>query len=147
MQNIRADLLHTGAGVRRGAYLLFDGNRIAGISDRPRGETVGECAVLTPALVDAHSHIGIHRHGEPVAEGEANDQLDSILPLPDALDSVQMDDDAFRAAVDWGVLYSCVLPGSANLVGGLSAVIRHAAADGVRAGSATRVRISASAAA
>jgi imidazolonepropionase-like amidohydrolase len=45
--------------------------------------------------------------------------------LPDALDSVQMDDAAFRDAVEMGVLYSCILPGSGNIISGLSAVIRN----------------------
>ena len=36
-----------------------------------------------------------------------------------------MDDDALREASDWGNLYSCVMPGSANMLSGRSAVIRH----------------------
>jgi imidazolonepropionase-like amidohydrolase len=52
-------------------------------------------------------------------------ELDAILALPDALDSVQMDDKAFLEAVEMGVLYSCVVPGSGNIIGGLSAVIRN----------------------
>jgi len=38
---------------------------------------------------------------------------------------VQMDDTAFRDSVEMGVLYSCVLPGSGNIVGGRSAIIRN----------------------
>jgi len=51
--------------------------------------------------------------------------MDSVLALADALDSVQMDDRAFRSAIEQGVLYSCVVPGSGNIIGGRSAVIRH----------------------
>ena len=51
--------------------------------------------------------------------------MDSLLFLADALDSVQMDDSAFRDSVELGVLYSCVLPGSGNIVGGRSAIIRN----------------------
>jgi imidazolonepropionase-like amidohydrolase len=65
------------------------------------------------------------RAGEPSNESETNDKLDAILALPDALDSVQMDDKAFLEAVEMGVLYSCVVPGSGNIIGGLSAVIRN----------------------
>jgi imidazolonepropionase-like amidohydrolase len=84
---------------------------------------------VTPAFVDPHCHIGMERSGEPGAEGEANDQMDSLLFLADSLDSVQMDDTAFRDSVEMGVLYSCVLPGSGNIVGGRSAVIRNWAHD------------------
>jgi imidazolonepropionase-like amidohydrolase len=69
------------------------------------------------------------RSGEPSAEGEANDHHDSILAITDALDSVQMDDKAFKDAVEAGVLYSCVVPGSGNIIGGQSAVIRNFAGD------------------
>jgi imidazolonepropionase-like amidohydrolase len=36
-----------------------------------------------------------------------------------------MDDPAFRNSIEYGVLYSCVLPGSGNIIGGMSAVIRN----------------------
>jgi imidazolonepropionase-like amidohydrolase len=36
-----------------------------------------------------------------------------------------MDDKTFLDAVEMGVLYSCVVPGSGNIIGGLSAVIRN----------------------
>jgi imidazolonepropionase-like amidohydrolase len=48
-----------------------------------------------------------------------------MLFLADALDSVQMDDTSFRDSIEMGVLYSCVLPGSGNIIGGRSAVIRN----------------------
>ncbi|MCX7590728.1 MAG: amidohydrolase family protein [Kiritimatiellae bacterium] len=130
---IRAEVLYTGRSVERNAYLIFEGAKVVGISHSPRGKSVGECAFLTPAFVDAHSHIGIHRHGEPSAESEANDHLDSILVLPDVLDSIQMDDVALSTALEFGTVYSCVMPGSANLLSGLSAVIRHNASDSTSA--------------
>jgi imidazolonepropionase-like amidohydrolase len=40
-----------------------------------------------------------------------------------------MDDKAFRDAVEAGVLYSCVVPGSGNIIGGQSAVIRNFSKD------------------
>ena len=75
----------------------------------------------------------MHRAGEPSAESEANEHLDSILVLPDALDSVQMDDRALQDAIEMGVLYSCVVPGSGNVIGGHSAVIRNYAKDSTAA--------------
>jgi len=120
-------MIYTGKTIQKNAYLVFRDDEIAGLSASRKGELVGECAVLTPALIDAHSHIGIHRHGEPGAQCESNDYMDSILPLPDVLDSIQMDDTAFLTAAEFGTLYSCVMPGSANMLSGLSAVVRHCA--------------------
>ena len=36
-----------------------------------------------------------------------------------------MDDEGFKDSIESGVLYSCVLPGSGNIIGGDSAVIRN----------------------
>ena len=129
MTCIHAQTLYTGRGVLRNAYLAFDGERIASVATAARGRVTARFPVVTPAFVDAHSHIGMHRSGEPGAEGESNENLDSILALADALDSVQMDDTAFQDAIEMGVLYSCVVPGSGNIIGGRSAVIRHYAAN------------------
>ncbi len=130
---IHADLIYTGTDVVENAWLLFDGACIAGVTAEPQGEEVGECAVLTPAFIDAHSHIGMHRAAEPAAESESNENMDILMPLPDALDSVQLDDPSFRDTVEMGVLYSCALPGSGNLISGRSAVIRHWAPDSTQA--------------
>jgi imidazolonepropionase-like amidohydrolase len=125
MNCVFAETIYTGKSIVSDAYLVFNGQKITGISKTAKGRLLGKFRVLTPAFIDPHSHIGMERSGEPSAEGEANDHSDSILALTDALDSVQMDDKAFRDAVESGVLYSCVVPGSGNIVGGLSAVIRN----------------------
>jgi imidazolonepropionase-like amidohydrolase len=125
MNCIFAKTIYTGKSVVTDAYLLFNREKISGISKAKKGQRVGEFDVLTPAFVDPHSHIGMERSGEPSTEGEANEHQDSILALTDALDSIQMDDKALGDAVEMGVLYSCVMPGSGNIIGGHSAVIRN----------------------
>ncbi len=125
MNSIFAKTIYTGKSIKKNSYLLFTGNKIVGISGEKKGKLLGKFPVITPAFIDAHSHIGMMRAGEPSDEGEINEQMDSIQALPDALDSVQMDDSSFQNAVEAGVLYSCVLPGSGNIIGGLSAVIRN----------------------
>ncbi len=125
--------IYTGNSVLSNAYLFFDEHGIADISKKKKGRLSGRFPVLTPAFIDPHSHIGMVRAGEPQEEAEANDKMDSILVLSDALDSVQMDDPAFRDAIEMGILYSCVVPGSANIIGGLSAVIRNYAKNSTEA--------------
>lgn len=125
--------IYTGNSVLNNAYLLFDEHGISDISKNKKGRLTGKFPVLTPAFIDPHSHIGMVRAGEPQDEAEANDKMDSILVLSDALDSVQMDDPAFRDAIEMGILYSCVVPGSANIIGGHSAVIRHYAKNSTEA--------------
>ena len=125
MNSIFANTIYTGKSIVSDRYLVFKGPNIIGLAKTAKGRLLGRCKVLTPAFIDPHSHIGMERSGEPSREGEANDHLDSILALTDALDSVQMDDKAFSDAVESGVLYSCVVPGSGNIIGGNSAVIRN----------------------
>ncbi len=125
MNCVRARTIYTGKAVEQDAYLLFEGQKVAEVSRMPGGSLLGEFDVITPAFIDPHSHIGMSRAGEPSDEAESNEHMQSILALPDALDSVQIDDTAFQDAVEMGVLYSCVVPGSGNIIGGLSAVIRN----------------------
>lgn len=124
MPAIRAKLMYTGTEVIENAAIQWEGDRIASVGEAA-GEVLGEYPVITPALIDAHSHIGLIRAGEPGDEAEANDHMDSILAHADVLDSIQMDDTGFGDSIECGVLYSCVLPGSGNIIGGESAVIRN----------------------
>jgi imidazolonepropionase-like amidohydrolase len=133
MNYVRAKTIYTGKSILQDASITFNGSEIERISKTPKGTSLGEFAVITPAFIDPHSHIGLARAGEPSGEAEANDQLESIQALSDALDSVQMDDGALRDAVEMGVLYSCVVPGSGNIIGGLSAVIRNYGKDSTEA--------------
>ncbi len=125
MNSFYAKTIYTGSKVVSDRYIVLNGRKITGVSTKVNGKLEGKYDVITPAFVDAHSHIGMSRAGEPSDQGEANDQSESILAVADALDSVQMDDSALTDAVEMGVLYSCVVPGSGNIIGGQSAVIRN----------------------
>ena len=104
--------VYTGRAVVKDAYLAFEGTKVAGISTSPRGKVVGRFAAVTPAFIDAHAHIGLARSGEPSTEGEVNEKLEMVMPVPDALDSVLMDDPAFEDSIEAGILYSCVVRGA-----------------------------------
>jgi imidazolonepropionase-like amidohydrolase len=125
MNCIFGEKIYTGNSLLENRYLVFTGQKIVEVSKTRRGDLLEKYPFVTPAFIDPHSHIGMARAGEPSKEAEANDHMDPLFALPDALDSVQMDDPAFRDAVEMGVLYSCILPGSGNIISGLSAVIRN----------------------
>jgi imidazolonepropionase-like amidohydrolase len=133
MRCVYGKKIFTGKAVIENAYLIFNQQQIIALAKTPQGERLGEFPVITPAFIDPHSHIGMIRAGEPAGEAEGNEHLDSILSLSDALDTVQMDDAAFLEAVEMGVLYSCILPGSGNIIGGRSAVIRNYAKNSTQA--------------
>jgi imidazolonepropionase-like amidohydrolase len=123
---IKATELFDGKDKRGLKYVIIEGNKIIDVIDRnPRGCQFCYEGYVTPAFIDAHSHIGMCRHGEPSAEEEANDISNQFLPLLNPLDSIYFDDHSFVEAVDFGVLYSCVVPGSGNLIGGKAMVIKN----------------------
>ncbi|MEM0271583.1 MAG: imidazolonepropionase [Thermoprotei archaeon] len=125
MQYVKADLLYDGVGVQRDVYVGFEGDTISYVGkSKKSGEVIGE-GIVTPAFIDGHSHIGMARSGEPSREDESNEQMDSVYPLVNAMHSVYMDDPAFRESVESGVLYSTVLPGSGNVIGGKSVLLRN----------------------
>lgn len=125
MAIIKANTLYTGKAVLRNAFVVCENDKIKSVSTSGTLKPDLTCRVMTPAFIDPHSHIGLIRQGEPENEGEANDRMDSIIAHADVLDSVQMDDAAFAESVRAGVLYSCVLPGSGNILSGTSAFIRN----------------------
>ncbi len=131
MQSVKAKILYDGTGNKRKKeiYVLFDEGKIVGISkDRKGSEVIGE-GVVTPGFIDPHCHIGMARSGEPYQEDETNEEMNAIYPLVNAVHSVYMDDHAFRESVEFGVLYSHVMPGSGNIIGGRTALIRNFARD------------------
>jgi imidazolonepropionase-like amidohydrolase len=121
---IGATVLYENGTRAEGKKIVVEGDRIVEVSDA--GSVKADYkGFVTPALIDAHSHIGMVREGEPQSEAEGNDRTAQIMPLSDPLNSIYFDDRAFTDAVDFGVLYSCVVPGSGNLVGGKARIIRN----------------------
>jgi len=130
MKAIKANLLYDGCGKEpvKDVFVTFDKKISAVTSSKPDCEIIGE-GVVTPAFIDAHCHIGMTRAGEPSSEEESNDEMQAISPINDAMDSIYMDDPSFKDSVEWGVLYSHVMPGSGNIIGGKTVLIRNWASD------------------
>jgi imidazolonepropionase-like amidohydrolase len=123
---IHAKTLFTGGQSYSDRWVKIEGSSITEVSrTRRKADFSG---IVTPAFVDPHSHIGMFRAGEPESEQEGNDSIHQIQPLSDPIRSIYLDDLAFVDSIDFGVLYSCILPGSGNLFGGRSKVIRNFAA-------------------
>jgi imidazolonepropionase-like amidohydrolase len=135
MKLIKSKILFDGLDERRGLLIGFEGDKITYVGDGERegvssieSDDViveGDNVVVTPAFIDSHSHIGMVRSGEPGKEEEANEQMNSIYPLVNALHSIYMDDPSFNESVESGILYSTVLPGSGNIIGGKAVLIRN----------------------
>ena len=83
-----------------------------------------EGKVLTPGFIDAHCHIGISEDGAGPAGEDTNESTDPVTAEVRALDGINPRDIAFRDAVAAGVTCVQVDPGSANIIGGETLVMK-----------------------
>lgn len=75
-------------------------------------------AIITPGLVDAHSHIGIWEDSLNFEGADGNEETDPITPHLRAIDAVNPMDKAFSEAAAAGITTVVTGPGSANPIGG-----------------------------
>jgi len=80
---------------------------------------------LFPGFIDAHSHIGLWEEGvnEPVSS-DGNEWTDPVTADVKAIDGFNPQDAAIERALFGGVTTVMIVPGSANPVGGQSAIIK-----------------------
>lgn len=79
---------------------------------------------LTPGLIDTHSHLGVYPVPGVEGHGDGNEATSPNTGQVHALQSVWPQDPGFYEALKGGVTALQILPGSANLVGGLSATLQ-----------------------
>ncbi len=82
--------------------------------------------VITPGLIDAHTHLGLDEQGVGAAGDDTNEAVEPIAPHLRAIDGINLEDIAFDDARKAGVTASEVKPGSGNVIGGQCVVIKHA---------------------
>jgi imidazolonepropionase-like amidohydrolase len=109
--------------------VLVEGERIAAVGARvsaPADATVIDARgkVITPGLIDTHSHIGVYAAPGLTAHGDGNEAVAPVTPAMRAGDAVWPQDPQLERARAGGVTTMQILPGSANLIGGRSVVIK-----------------------
>jgi imidazolonepropionase-like amidohydrolase len=117
-----------GPSVRNGAVLLRDG-KVVSVGpqvDVPEGATVidGQGRYLTPGIVDTHSHLGVYAAPGGDALSDGNEATNPVTAHVWAEHSVWPQDPQFPRNLAGGVTTLQVLPGSANLIGGRSVVLK-----------------------
>lgn len=118
------------ADTRFSGWVLLEGGKIAALGhDAPPdcAQTFdGAGGVLTPGLIDVHSHLGLYEDGLGFEGADGNEDTDPVTPHLRALDGINPMDRGFREALEAGVTAVAVSPGSANPVGGQIALIKTA---------------------
>lgn len=113
----------------RDSVLLVEGGLIVDLGDDrplPPGTQLVDASnrYILPGFIDAHTHVGILEEIYRVEGDDANEVSDPITPHMRAIDAIYMDDLAFQDAVQAGVTTVMTGPGSANVIGGESLVMK-----------------------
>jgi imidazolonepropionase-like amidohydrolase len=118
----------SGPVIEKGDVLISNGKieAIGQSIDNQSVQTVldAEGQLLLPGLIDAHTHLGLYDEGTGWAGNDANETVDVTTPHVRAIDSVHPGDHAFREAIRAGITSAHIMPGSANVIGGVTAVIK-----------------------
>jgi imidazolonepropionase-like amidohydrolase len=120
----------TAAGplIRNGAILLQNGkiSAVGAMVDAPADALVidGAGKYVTPGFIDDHSHLGVYASPGVNALSDGNEATNPTTPQVWAEHSVWPQDPQFPRVLAGGVTTLQVLPGSANLIGGRSVVLK-----------------------
>ncbi|WP_439108904.1 amidohydrolase [Halobacillus litoralis] len=79
---------------------------------------------LYPGFVDVHTHLGLYDEGTGWAGSDANETIEAVTPHLRAIDGAHPLDPAFFNARKAGVTTAHIMPGSANMIGGTTSVIK-----------------------
>jgi imidazolonepropionase-like amidohydrolase len=122
-------LTAVGPAIHNG-YILLQNGKIAAVgtgsaevpSDAVRIDGTGK--YLTPGIIDVHSHLGVYAAPGVPANSDGNEMTNPSTPNVWAEHSVWPQDPQFPRNLAGGVTTLQVLPGSANLIGGRSVVLK-----------------------
>ena len=128
---IRNATILTAAGptIRNGSILIRNGTIVAvGANIATPADLVrtidGRGKYVTPGIIDIHSHLGDYPAPGVSAHSDGNEATNPNTANVWAEHSVWPQDPQFPRALAGGVTTLQVLPGSANLIGGRSAVLK-----------------------
>lgn len=124
-------LTGTGERINNGSVLIEDGKiRAIGAGNAvtaPQGATrinaTGKW--VTPGIIDIHSHLGVYPSPSTDSTSDGNEATAPVTAQVWAEHSVWPQDPGFTRALAGGVTSMQILPGSANLVGGRSVILKN----------------------
>lgn len=118
-----------GRGILANTDVLLRDGKIAAVGRAlraPAGARVvaGRGKHLTPGLIDAHSHLGVYASPHLRAHSDGNEIGKPLTPQVRATDGFFPQDPGISRGLAAGVTTALIVPGSANLIGGLGFTIK-----------------------
>ena len=113
-----------------GGDILMQGGKIVAVGQHltaPAGAVIvdGRGKFVTPGIIDIHSHLGVYPSPGNEATQDGNEATKPTTPEVRSENSVWPQDPGFTRALAGGVTAMQILPGSANLIGGRSVVLKN----------------------
>lgn len=84
----------------------------------------GEGRVLTPGIIDAHTHLGLLESGIGEEGRDGNEGTTPLTAFCSVRDGINMKDQAFESFRRAGITSVGILPGSGNIIGGTGLALK-----------------------
>jgi len=114
--------------IANGTILIEDGKIVAVGSEVeiPADADVVDATgkYVIPGMIDAHCHTGVFADGVGWNQSDGNEMTDPVMPHLRAIDAIHPEDKAFQDLQEAGITTINTGPGSGNLVGGQTAVVK-----------------------
>ena len=118
----------TSSPIKNGDVLIRDGKIIKIGKKLPSDSNtkIIDCysGYLFPGFIDVHTHLGLYDEGTGWAGNDANETIEPLSPHIRAIDGVYPLDPAFLDAIKHGITTVHIMPGSSNIIGGTTSVIK-----------------------
>lgn len=121
-------LTMAGGALENGTICVEDG-KIVSVTEgegAPQGARIVDIAgkVVTPGLIDAHTHMGVHSEGLVWSSEDYNERCNPVTGQVDVLDGFYPFDIGLLESLSGGVTTAMIAPGSANPIGGRCMIVK-----------------------
>lgn len=111
------------------ATILIEGKKIVAVGEKvtlPHNCKMIDVSgkVITPGLIDAHTHLGVFSEGLGYCDDDLNEASAPITPGLSVIDAINPRDTGLKRAYAAGITTVMVAPGSANPIAGQCTVIK-----------------------
>ncbi len=113
-----------------GTVLIDEGKIVAvgaAIEIPSEAQVIDACGrMVTPGFIDVHTHMGIDEEINNIVGDDTNEMTDPLTPELRALDGINFRDIGFQDAHNAGITTVMITMGSANVIGGTTAIVKTA---------------------